>query len=512
MNWIHRRLAVLRSRSARKLLVVSVALTLLIAFVAFVGTFLISVINEVILLQSYINTLPILVEERMGEMDRVDRAYMDDYVACGDIARTMYDRYDTLEPNRRLELACRHAGAVNVTLLDGGGHFIASATGERPSRAVSAAYEAADQNESELFDPNMAGVNMKVVNSEDFDPETDSMPMVYWSELADGSFLMVEMDYTPYGQVLNDLFTWDSVFERAMTGLDGFGFLRFEDGALYGYPLEDLTGEQARVLQEQALAVFDGLEDSPLKLSVYEGNEVHFSVTNLLGEPHLVVGTPTDASGLTYMLAVPVGSFAGFMLLCDLSVVVLVVVGFVLFSRYATQSFRRNAIETTDARLRARTARVRAFPGIAVVLVVTGALSAMLFMLEGLSNTARNTTTQHETINWEADYLTRRKNAVEREYTSRFRQRSTAMARLLSDFPELRTQERLREFNELCRSEHLMLFDQEGNELFDSHDFTGFSVDDETYGRPEWRAVLKGYIQVETPSAVNPSPGSTSAR
>ena len=307
--------------------------------------------------------------------------------------------------------------------------------------------------------------------------------------------------------MLNDLFTWDSVFERAMTGLDGFGFLRFEDGTLYGYPREDLTGEQALVLQNEAQAVFDGLGDSPLKLSVYEGDEVHFSVTNLLGEPHLVVGTPTDASGLTYMLAVPVGSFAGFMLLCDLSVVVLVVVGFVLFSRYATQSFRRDAIETTDARLRARTARVRAFPGIAVVLVVTGALSAMLFMLEGLSNTARNTTTQHETIDWEADYLTRRKNTVEQEYTSRYRQRSTAMARLLSDFPELRTQERLREFNELCRSEHLMLFDQEGNELFDSHDFTGFSVDDETYGRPEWRAVLKGYIQVETPSAVNPFTG-----
>ena len=111
-------------------------------------------------------------------------------------------------------------------------------------------------------------------------------------------------------------------------------------------------------------------------------------------------------------------------------------------------------------------------------------------------------------INNESAYNIKRKSDSEEEYTARYRARATAIARLLTDHPELRTLESLRALNKVVQSTHLMLFAQDGKEIFDSAGFTGFDVyDEETGGRSEWRAVLQGYIQVETPTAVNPITG-----
>ena len=508
MNWIRKKFAVFETRPARRLLIVSAVLTLVIALIALMGTFITSAANEIVLLRSYVTSLPSLVEERLKELDHIGETYRDDYEASGDIARTLYDEYEDLDLQRRLEFARRHTDAINVTLLDDEGNFVASATGEGPSPAVVAAFDALDSDETHVFDPNTSGTNDDTMTDEDgYVPEKDSMPIVCDGRTKDGHIIMVELEYGSLGQLLNDMFTWDSVFERAMIGIDGYGFIKAEDG-LHGYPLEGLDDAQAQRLEREAGAAFGKLEHGLDRLTFDDGTKTSFAIVNFLGVPHLAASMPTDELGYTYMIAAPISSFAGFMVVCDIAIISLVIVGYILFSCYATESFRKEPIEATEKRLRAKEARRRTMPGIALMLAVTGTLMSMLIILEGLSNTARTTIDQQSTIAKEVAYLSGRKSVVDKEYTDRYRSRATALARMLTDNPNLRTRGHLKALNDVCRSEHLMLFDRDGNEICDSSGFTGVSVDDEkSGGRPEWRPVLQGYIQVETPTARNPVTG-----
>ena len=520
MDWIRKKLAVFESKSARKLVIISAVLTLVISLIAVTGTFLTSMINEISLLQGHVCSIPPLVEERSNELRLVYQSYRNDYIARGDIATTLYDKYDNLDLQARLEFARRHADALNVTLLDANGNFIASATGKKPSRAVTAAYAAIDEDPEPLFDATMSDINAEAFEDEDgFVPETDSMPMVYDGHASDGNLVMVEMDYTAFGQVISERSTWNDIFGRVMNGMDGYGFFIDKDGEIGGYPLDDLSDDQGEQLVSEVKAAFTSLKEelppakSSDKSTESSGNKkfeltTSFDFVSLLGKQHLVVMTTPDEDGNTFMIAVPLTSFAGFTFLCDLAIIALVVVGYVLFSRFATQSFREDPIEADDDKARFRTALKRSFGGIAVMLVVTGLLSAMLLMLEGLSNTARSTISQFEAINSEAKYTVQRKSAYEEEYTAHYRSRATSIARLLTDHPEMRTLDNLKELNKIAQSSHLMLFDKDGKEIFDSSGFTGFDVyDEKTGGRPEWQPVLQGYIQVETPSAVNPVTG-----
>ena len=62
MDWIRKKLAVFESKSARKLVIISAVLTLVISLIAVTGTFLTSMINEISLLQGHVCSIPPLVE------------------------------------------------------------------------------------------------------------------------------------------------------------------------------------------------------------------------------------------------------------------------------------------------------------------------------------------------------------------------------------------------------------------------------------------------------------------
>ena len=117
MDWIRRKLGVLESRSARRLLIFSAVLTIAIVLISFAGTFFTSVVNEIFLLQGHLNSAPPLIRERLDEIQHVYDSYTSDYIARGDIATTLYDGYSELSTQQRLEFARSHADALNVTLL-----------------------------------------------------------------------------------------------------------------------------------------------------------------------------------------------------------------------------------------------------------------------------------------------------------------------------------------------------------------------------------------------------------
>ena len=507
MDRIRKILAVLKARPARKLTIVSVILTLVIAVILFLGSFLVIAVNEVNLLEGNISALPELLKERGVEYKRQSDVYKNDYIACGELATLIYNNYESVETNERLEFIRKSIEATDVTLLDGSGKLIASTSKNAPSAAVTNAFSAISSNPEPLYDPNLAGINQKMEDEDGYVPEADSMPMVYNGRTGDGNILMVEFDYTSFGNLLLEQSSYEGICERALAGMEGYAFMRSEDGSVSGYPANELSESEKDQLGPEIKEAFD---KEGIALGMEEEGDLPttYSLASLLGKMHLLVKLPASVLGSEFMIAVPVVSFSKSMLMCDLAILVLVVVGYILFSRYATRSFRKFPVNADDKRLHARRARRQTRTGALVMVFATGILTCMLLMLVGMTSTASITMTQQKTIGYETEYRTERKSNINKEYSKRYTTRATALARLLSDYPELRTREALQRFSKAIQVDYLMLFDKNGNELFSSNSYTGFSLGNDKSGAlQEWRPVLQGYEQVETPTQKNPVTG-----
>lgn len=503
MDRIRRALAVLKTRPARKLTIVSVILTLVIAVILFLGSFLIVSVNELLLLESSVSAIPEFMEERTAELKRQYEMYKSDYITRGELATLLYDDYTEIEVGNRLEFIRESVDALDVTVLDRAGKVVSSTFKDAPSPAVTHAFSALDDDQEPLYDPNFEGANKEFEEGDDYSPETDSMPMVYDGRAHDGNILMVEFDYTSFGKLLIEQTSYEGVCERALAGMNGYAFFMGEDGDWSGYPADELDeAEKARLAPELQKA-FD-TEGIWLGGEERGGVAPTYMMGDLLGEMHLMVRLPASVFGADFMIAVPLSSFIRSMVMCDLAILVLVVVGYALFCRYATRSFRQSPVKGDGKRLRAKKARRQTRTGAIVMVVVTGVLSGMILMLEGMSRTAEITMTQQKTIGYETDYRTQRKSEINEEYSKRYTTRASAVARLLSDRTELRTRESLQWLSDAVQAEYLMLFDTNGHELLSSNSYTGFSLDSEASGAlQEWRPVLQGYAQVETPTQKN---------
>ena len=506
MDRIRRIIAVLKARPARKLTIVSVIITIIIAINLFLGSFVIVVTNEVNTMQSSVSALPAMVEEQRDVFKRQYEVYKNDYVALGELTTLLYNSYSGLETGERLEFARKNVDALSVTLLDGEGNLIASTSKDAPSAAVTGAYAAMNNDPQPLYDPNVQGANQKMDDEDGYDPEKDSMPMVYDGRTNDGNIIMVEFDYTEFGRVLREQTSFEEIGARALAGMDGYAFMRASDGQIISYPSDNLSESDEERLINDARVAFD--RNAAVTLNDEAGVPITYLLETLLGEPYVMVRLPASVLGMDFILSVPVSSFIGAMVMCDLAIIVLVVVGYILFSRYATRSFRESPVKEEDKRLHAKRARKQTKMGAVVMLVVTGVLAAMLLMLEGMSNTAEMTMLHRKAIGYEAEYRSMRKSEINEGYSKRYTTRATALAQLLSDHPELRTRDALRRFSKAIQVEYLMLFDKAGNEIVSSNSYTGFSVNDEKSGAlQEWRPVLQGYEQVETPTQKNPVTG-----
>lgn len=521
MDKIRGVLAVLKTKSGRKLTIVSAILTIALLVVALAGSFFISVLNEIVVLESSVRSIPALMKERGEQTQSQYDVYTNDYRARGELATLLYNNYEHYEGEEaegaevgktveatdvaeRLESIKSYVGALDITVLDSDGKLVASTSDGQPSAAVMAAFAAIDDDPEQLYDPNLSGFNDEAMNDEDgYVPETDSMPMVYDGHPRDGNILMLEFDYTNFGQILAKQNSFDGICERVLAGMEGYAFVMDKNEDVGGYPLDDMSDEDVERLSKEVVAAFNS-EGALVDNENEDGSKTVYAISDFLGHAHLLVKLTTPEMDYAFMLAIPVSSFAGTMVWSDIAIIVLVIVGYVLFCRYAIKSFRTNHIKAENDKQRRRIARKRTFAGIGVMLGVTAALACMLLMLEGMSNTARFTITQQETIEYETEYRQARKKSINEEYSERYCIRALAIANMLTTHPEMRTRERLQEFNRVSQTEYLMLFDKDGKELFSSNGYTGFSVGDESTGaKPEWKPILQGYAQVETPTEKN---------
>lgn len=491
-----------RTRSSRKLIIISVIIVAVVAVITFFGSFFLSTLNEITLLQGTLSMLPQVLHENQDEVERTYLVYQSDYAVRGAFAAAIYENYANLEGKDRLEFARENVNALCVTLLDKNGNVIATTAPDgRASRAAKAAFSTLADDSATLFDPNIAGINEQMDDDDGYVPEEDSMPMVYCLRFGDET-LVVELDYAPFGKVLAAQSSWSAICERGLSGLSCYAFLITDDGQYSLYPPDDLDEEVARRLHDDAVRALES--DGANTFRVDDKYDAKYAVIQVGDEGYLTTSMYVPEMLSTILLAVPISAFAGSMVMCNVAIVVLVALGFYLFSRYAVKSFRKQPIKVDDTRARTKIALKRTRAGIVVVLAVTAILSAMLLMLEGMSNTAIITHAQQAGIGSETEYRIQRKKDISDEYSERYTTRATAMAQLISDYPELRNRESLQELARISQVEYLMLFDKNGVELFATNGLTGVNVSKQDTGaKQEWKPVLQGYAQVETPTEKN---------
>lgn len=493
-----------RTRSSRKLIIVSAIVAIVVAVIMSLGTFFISILSEVKLLQGTLSAMPAVMTENGDETTKEYDVYASDYVVRGDFAAAIYESYTNLEPKDRLELVRKNTNALSATLLDRNGNVVATTASDgRASLAVKSAFAAMAENDKPLYDPNMAGVNEQMNDEDGYVPESDSMPMVYCHRIGD-EVLLAEYDYTPFGKVLVAQNSWSTICERGLSGMNCLAFFVKGDGSFAMYPTPDVDEASDETLRNEVLQAVEAMKGDQLSFDVDATHTANYSIIKMEGEDYFAAYMPVSEMDGSLLLAVPVSTFAGSMVMCDIAIVVLVAFSFFLFSRYAVKSFRKQPIKVDDVKARTKIARKRTRVGIAVVIVVTSILSAMFLMLEGMSNTAAITHAQQSSIKYETDYRIARKKDISKEYSERYTTRATAMAQLLTDYPELRNRESLQMLARISQVEYLMLFDKNGNELFASNGLTGVNVNNPSTGaKQEWRPVLQGYAQVETPTEKN---------
>ena len=374
----------LKTPPATKLTILGVVLTIVIGVILMVGSYVIVVANEVLMLEGNLSALPALMDEQTEEVERQYDVYTGDYIVRGDLAVLLYNEYEGSDMAERLELTRDNLDAMNVTVLNDKGELVASTRIGGLSSVVNGAFDAMKDSKTPLFDPNMGGlIDKEMLEGDGYDPETDSLPMVYCARTADGNILVVEFDYTSFGKVYASRVSVDEVCKRVLAGIDGYAFIRTEDGAIASYASTEIAEDKKDQLNEEAKTIFSR-RGMNFNMEFNDRYRTSYLTATLLGELHLVVKLDSPDVQYDFMVAVPASSFIDSMLVCNIAIIALAVLGFALFASYATILFRQNPVTQENKRLYGKEARRRTLQGALVVVVVTVVLAGILLALEAM--------------------------------------------------------------------------------------------------------------------------------
>jgi small conductance mechanosensitive channel len=144
--------------------------------------------------------------------------------------------------------------------------------------------------------------------------------------------------------------------------------------------------------------------------------------------------------------------------------------------------------------------RQTARPGLIIIVLAIVCFALMLLLLDNESTTGYIAMTKRMSLQTEIAWHETQENTIRKTHADIYEGRSRALAKFLTDHPEYRSFNGLKELSELSHTDYLMLFDKDGQETVSSNSYVGFRVG--TNISEDYRAVLLGYPS----AAVGPSP------
>ena len=483
-------------KNTKKLYLFSLAVFLLLGAVSFLFTVLLGFFNEMNLIERYIVAFPRIVEERAVLMEEQEEAFNEDFQSRGELAARLFEEYDELDIPARLACVRDAVSARSTALLDAGGRLRA-VSDQTPGAHLwdDAVQELMEQGENALMHLKSSEDDLESIQS-----DTRENAVVMLRRLSGSrDQLLVECDDREYAEMRADYGNWNDALDRMLMGLDAFAFVHFKGTDIVGpnSAAAALPDEILDPLYDEVMAVFTG-NDGFVNPNARDEADVRYSIGKLAGQMQLMGRMEYPERDAIVMLAVPVRSFFRPSLLAATALTLFLGCSILLFVRYLSCR-ERGETEAEDGKTRRRTVRRGALPGLLILLVSTGAFTALLLALDSKAEIASDTMSQRRALQYEIDYSETQQRELRAFYPRQYLIRTQALAKLLSDRPEKQNRETLQEYLPCIGAEYLMLFDRNGQERTASNSFTAFSVEeDETY-----RPLLLGYPSVVTEPATD---------
>lgn len=485
----------------RKLVLLTVISLVLLSVVILFTTMVYGLLREMRVLDSHTSSFRGIAQERIDRLNAETLKIEDDLRVRGRLAAELYSAYSGKDPENQLPRIRDAIDAISVTLVDADGTVLSSSDPAMasllPKEAISAAL-----GTDQIYD-----FSRDQLNPENQEENPEASSFLYPTGVDGKKTFLIEFSKSAYTRRQNEYGTWASVLNRMLSGLDGYAYVRdVKTGDYTGYPKPDLSDAQVEKLANELDELFKA--ENCMTYTSEDGTEILYKVTPVLGKINLVIIRDYPDLDCSLLMTVPVSSFYTSTLLSTVILILFACVTLLLFIRYAQQATVRLPREE-NPKLFVRMVHRKMVPALPVLLVVCLCFPAMLMQLESWSSAAYTAIAQRESVETELTYYEQQGKIIQQEYSEQYLLRTRAIAALLSDYPEFRTRENLKKYNDAIHADYLMLFDSRGQELFASNSYTGLSAGGNSGAGSPYRTVLQGKDYVITDAEPDPVSGET---
>ena len=481
----------------KRIVLVTLIASIVLSGAVFAATVFSCFAGEAYLLNSYLDSLPRLLEERSDDLKNAYATFQSDCEARGNTGKTLYDESEEIDVDARLAMIKDAISAQDVSIVDGKGNILASTRSKSSANLSQGDIAWAVGLDDDIVDisaRHVANANDSEASEGSTDPELAEL-MLYRQQVDDDKYLFIEFDFGSFGKTYEELGLWTNMLERMIAGLDAYAFAVVDGRDPIIFPSEGFSESELA----SASATITGIVSN--KRVTTDDNGLGFSVNHLFGEPVLLAGKWLSNENAEVIIAVPFKSFIEGTLYSCIASMLFLVCSLILLAVYIRKTIAKRQLSKTETKARRKEARKRCLPGFIVVIISVVCFTLMLQGLEAMSSTASTTRNQREILQAEMIYHDALKTRALDGYQDRCITRANALALLLNDNPQLRTRADLQRLASISGVDYLMLFDENGNEITSSNSYRGFSVsskeDDPSHA---YEAVLMGKPYVSTES------------
>lgn len=453
---------ILKEKSGKKLGVFSTAVFLIIAAMVFYAVFTLCGGIRLNQMNEYLEEIPALYENRVDEFRLRSRIYQDDIRARAELGLKLYCEENGQADAEKLERVRDAVGATNVSVVDG-----------QTLEPCAPHFE---------FYPILTENGENTWKSEGKGLAVFSIPGDTEHNLA------FEFSCSELTELYNILDDGSDLLDLIFPDGDGIAVARSGDKMVTSR-LDGFTPEQVERLKKDADKAFNKTG----------------KIIKLQGKRYLAVSRSYPQAESDVLLAVPVSNVVRNGIYIAVVITLILYLGMLLFQIYAFRRlFIQKAKKKTDSVSRDRVYH-ETWPGILVVIVVTIVFSVMLLLLESRSNASLTATAWRESIQQEIDWRQTQKKAIRNTFTDIYQNRAQMLADYLMEHPDYQTHEGMKELNRIAKTDYLMRFGSNGQELISSNSYTGFTIGKDL--SEEYRSVLMGYPNAIVGPAADPYTG-----
>ena len=472
--------AILRTKSGRRLAVVSVIIFLIITAVVFYATFKLCENIHQKQMNNDLSEIQRIIDSSRNELAMRSRIYEEDVLTRAELGMKIYAEESEKTDAEKLRQIRSAVSAASVSLVDEQRKILFTTGVVSPEESFSACLQ--------TLEPGQFYMDVYTTPAGEGE-ETDHQESMSLMMLpVDGNSKRNVVFEFPCDTVLdfyNTINEWPSMLERILFSRDTAAFVKVGD-RIESYALDTLSSGEAQRVRADLNRVFQNSDR-------FRGRagESRTRLISLAGRRYLATMMHDSGENADLLLTIPLQNVFRNGVFIAVAISALVGLGIVLIQIYIYRCVLR-----AKARKRIQGVSIGwicrvTWPGLLTILVVPVFFASMLLMLESRTNAAFFSANNRASIQNEVEWRKNQENKIRVTFMDIYQKRAQTIAAYLAEHPEEQTREGLEELSRIARSEYLMRFDKDGQETVSSNSYTGFAVG-KNLG-DQYQSVLMGY-------------------